>query len=498
MKSYILHLRTISARRTTMFAKQRFRQAMVTALAASFAVAAWPSSAEAEREFQARLREHASQLTIPGIAYAVVRDGKVEAAGSITTEGVPLAPDSALRFASVTKAFTAVLLLRAIEQKKLSLDDSVSKWLPEFADRPRITVRHLAAHVSEGVPGTEYVYGTTRYSRLGDILVKALGAASFEAALRREVIEPAGLEWRDSPGLGAHAALVTTVNDVARFAAALQMNKLISAKSFRDMTTPFVSTSNVAQPVGVGLFSQDVGGERVAWSFGQDDPDYSSALLLMIPRRKLAVVLLANTDELSNPFRLLMGNVRLSPFATAFLDAYAPDLARDISRRDRDISDMLASLSTGDAAGTISRIERLAAREPMTYSNDFGLHFVAGVLAPQLPRGFCESIDANVMAAHPRNRWALLMSGGIQGSLGNAAQAVTRYEALLALPNQERDGLERLFRAWAFAGLASAVRTSDPARAQRYIEEGLATGVTGGTRDSLLDLQKQVSAAAAR
>jgi hypothetical protein len=359
-------------------------------------------------------------------------------------------------------------------------------------------VRHLAAHVSEGVPGTEYVYGTGRYSRLGDILKQVFGASSFETVLRREVIEPAGLTWRDSPDLGAHAALVTTVNDVARFAAALQKNTLISAKSFQVMTTPFVSTTKVAQPVGVGFFSQDIGGERVVWSFGQDDPDYSSALLLMIPKRKLAVVLLANTDELSNPFRLLMGNIRTSPFATAFLDVYAPDIARDIGRRDRDISDMLAALSTGDAAGAIGRVEALAAREPMTYSNDFGLQFVAGMLAPQLPRGFCESIDANVVAAHPRNRWALLLSGGIQGSLGNSGLAVTRYEALLALPNQEPDGLARLFRAWAYTGLANAVRAADPARALRYIDDGLATGVTGGTRDSLLELQKQLGTPAAK
>jgi CubicO group peptidase (beta-lactamase class C family) len=454
-------------------------------------VAATPLSA-AGTDFQTRLNERARQLSIPGIAYAVVRDGQVAITGSINT-GKDGAIDSGtpLRFASVTKAFTAVLLMRAVEAGKISLDDSVSKWLPEFSDRPEIRVRHLAAHVSEGIPGTEYVYGTARFARLGDILSKAWGTSSYEAALRREVIDPAGLTWHDSPDLGAHAALVSTVSDVARFAAALQTHKLMSKKSFDAMTTPFVSPTGQAQPVGVGFFSQQIGGERVVWSFGQDDPDYGSALLLMIPKRKLALVMLANTDELSNPFRLLMGNIRTSPFATAFLDSFAPDLARDIGPRDREITDMLAMVSNMEAEGVARRFARFAAGH-RPRADDFALHFVAGALTAKLPREYCLSLDSKVVGAHPRNRWALLMSGGLQAALGNRELAINRYEALLALPNQEPDGLARLFRAWAFTGMAAAVKDVDAARARRYVEEGLATGVTGGTRDSLLRLKESL------
>jgi CubicO group peptidase (beta-lactamase class C family) len=450
----------------------------------------------ADAQFEARITERATQLTIPGIAYAVIRDGKVIERSQVKTgDGAALTTSTPLRLASVTKAFTAVLLMRAVEAGKLSLDDSVSKWLPDFRDRPEIRVRHLAAHVSEGVPGTEYVYATQRYAKLGEILRQVYGTQSFEAALRREVIEPAGLGWHDSPDLGAHAALVSTVDDVAKFAAALQANQLVSKKSFDVMAQPFRSSTGAELPVGVGFFSQVIGGERVVWSFGQDDPDYSSALLLMLPKRRLALVMLANTDELSNPFRLLMGNVRTSPFATAFLDVYAPDVARDIGSRDREVTDILAALASGQAPRAIQGFSALAAGNAPVSADDFALHFVAGVLAAELPKAFCEKLDAAVIGAHARNRWALLMSGGINTQLGERDVALRRYETLLGLPNQEPDGLWRLFQAWAYTGSAAAVKDVDPKRAHEYIEAGLATGVTGGTREGLLQMQKELAPA---
>jgi CubicO group peptidase (beta-lactamase class C family) len=449
-------------------------------------------AAATEGPFDQRIGEYSSRLTIPGVAYVVIKDGQVVAKGAKGLE-----TSTPLRFASVTKAFTAVLLMRAVEAGKLSLDDDVSKWLPDFADRPGIKVRHLAAHVSEGVVGTEYVYGTGRYARLGEILAKVWGTPDFETALRREVIERAGLAWHDSPDLGAHAALVSTVDDVAKFVVALQAHRLLTRKSFDTMTSPFANPAGEELPAAVGFFSQKIGRERVVWSFGQDDPDYGSALLLMVPKRKLALVMLANTDELSNPFRLLMGNVRLSPFATAFLDSYAPDLAADISPRDRAITDMLAALASEQVPEAIKTFTSLASRDASVRPDDFALHFIAGMLAAQLPRDFCERLDQAVVGAHPRNRWVLLLSGGINTQLGKRDLAVGRYETLLALPNQEPDGLWNLFRAWSYTGLAAVVRDSDPARARSYVEKGLATGVTGGTRNGLLQMQKELGEASA-
>lgn len=78
-------------------------------------------------------------------------------------------------------------------------------------------------------------------------------------------------------------------------------------------------------------------------------------------------------------------------------------------------------------------------------------------------------------------------------TLGHKEIATRRFDAILALQNQEADGLATLFRAWSYAGLARIHLSSDPKRALRYAEQGLATGVTGGSRDDLLALQKNAA-----
>jgi hypothetical protein len=68
-----------------------------------------------------------------------------------------------------------------------------------------------------------------------------------------------------------------------------------------------------------------------------------------------------------------------------------------------------------------------------------------------------------------------------------------RYEAILALRNQEPDGLASLFRAWSYTGLARIYKATDPKRALQLVEQGLATGVTGGTRNDLLGLRSELA-----
>jgi CubicO group peptidase (beta-lactamase class C family) len=452
-------------------------------------VAADPGPGE---KFSAALQTLSRELTIPGVAFAVIRDGNVISSGQTGADpaSTPLTGDTALRFASVTKTLTSVALMRAVNRGALSLDDSASKWLPEFADRPEITVRHLAAHVSEGTPGAEYVYATQRYAKLGAILTKALKETSFDSVLRKEIVAPAKMTWHDSPDLGAHAGFVSTVSDMARFVQALQRNELLDQKRFDQMTTAFRSAQGNS-PVGVGFFAQEIGGARVVWSFGQDDPDYSSALLLMVPGKRLALVLLANTDELSNPFRLLMGDIRYSPFATAFLDAYAPEVGKGIGQRARLAQSALIALSRQDQERAKQEFRRLA-KSGAPRGDDLVPHFIATLLGDADSSAYAEALDGKVVAAHPANRWVLLMSGGLREQLGHLELARERYEAILQLRNQEPDGLAAMFRAWSYTGLARVFKTSDRQRARNSVEQGLATGVTGGTRDDLLALRKQL------
>ncbi|AKH43193.1 Penicillin-binding protein 4* [Croceibacterium atlanticum] len=93
-----------------------------------------------------------------GLVLKVGRGGEVvleEAFGAADAEGArPLATDDVFSIFSVTKAFTNILILKAIEEGRFALTTRVSELLPEFtgAPRDRATIYHLLTHTA-GMPG---------------------------------------------------------------------------------------------------------------------------------------------------------------------------------------------------------------------------------------------------------------------------------------------------------------------------------------------------------
>lgn len=91
-----------------------------------------------------------------GVALLIARDGKIvyaRNAGMADREARrPVRDDTVFRLASMTKPIVSVAALALIDQGKLSLEDPVTKWLPDFRPRladgrtPVITVRHLLTH----------------------------------------------------------------------------------------------------------------------------------------------------------------------------------------------------------------------------------------------------------------------------------------------------------------------------------------------------------------
>jgi D-alanyl-D-alanine carboxypeptidase len=90
---------------------------------------------------------------IPGVSLAVVRDGKVVLAkgyGLANVElSVPATTDTVYELLSVSKEFTAAAILLLVEEGKVSLDETVPKYLPDSpAAWKDVTVRHLLSHTS--------------------------------------------------------------------------------------------------------------------------------------------------------------------------------------------------------------------------------------------------------------------------------------------------------------------------------------------------------------
>ena len=74
----------------------------------------------------------------------------LKAYGKSDVEGdVPMTVDTVIAIGSVTKQFTAAAILQLRDQGKLSLDDDITKWLPDFDTRGnKVTLRHLLGHTS--------------------------------------------------------------------------------------------------------------------------------------------------------------------------------------------------------------------------------------------------------------------------------------------------------------------------------------------------------------
>ncbi|MGB3464973.1 MAG: serine hydrolase, partial [Cyclobacteriaceae bacterium] len=132
--------------------------------------------------------------------------------------------------------------------------------------------------------------------------------------LTDEGIRPGSIEY----GYSASAGLVSNPKDLTIFLKALKENQLISANSKARMYD--VSGQ---QPYGYGIFSQTFNDTHIVWAYGQYDC-YSS-LVLTVPTRNLSVILLANSSLLSDPARLINGDVTKSLFAISFLKNFIFD-----------------------------------------------------------------------------------------------------------------------------------------------------------------------------
>jgi D-alanyl-D-alanine carboxypeptidase len=80
--------------------------------------------------------------------------------------GAPMRPDTRLRLASVSKLWTSVVVLRLVQQGKLSLDDTVEQWLPGVLPYgQQITVRQLLNHTSGMIDSNDVLHYPQRYIR---------------------------------------------------------------------------------------------------------------------------------------------------------------------------------------------------------------------------------------------------------------------------------------------------------------------------------------------
>src|SRR5215470_10071885 len=119
--------------------------ALLTALAAARLVAQETLPAELRASIDKAAAEVLEATGAPSASVAVVRDGKIaylHAYGVATIDPpTPATTDMRYSIGSISKQFTAAAMVLLAEDRKLSLDDKVARWLPELTRANDVTVR---------------------------------------------------------------------------------------------------------------------------------------------------------------------------------------------------------------------------------------------------------------------------------------------------------------------------------------------------------------------
>ncbi|SDS15783.1 CubicO group peptidase, beta-lactamase class C family [Polaribacter sp. KT25b] len=177
-----------------------------------------------------------------GVSALVAKDGKVlyrKAFGKANLElDVDMTSDNVFEIGSITKQFTSVSILMLLEEGKLSLDDEITKFIPDYpTNGNKITIHHLLTHTS-GIksytsmqsfgeiatidktplefinffknepmdfdPGEKYLYNNSAYFILGYIIEKVSGI-SYEKFLQERIFDKINMK---SSYYGSHTKLI--------------------------------------------------------------------------------------------------------------------------------------------------------------------------------------------------------------------------------------------------------------------------------------------------
>src|SRR5437868_10501176 len=117
----------------------------------SFVATSFAAEPSFEEEATRRLRE-ATSGDSAGLAVLIARDGKIVFQGGFGLADIekktPVTAETKFRIGSVTKQFTAAAMLRLAQEKKLSLDDTLDKYFPDFPKASGVKLRQLLNHTS--------------------------------------------------------------------------------------------------------------------------------------------------------------------------------------------------------------------------------------------------------------------------------------------------------------------------------------------------------------
>ena len=283
----------------------------------------------------------------------IAKDGKVLYSRAIGysqingSERKPATTATRYRVGSITKTFTAAMILQFVEEGKLKLSDTLDKFFPQIPNAGKITIAHMLAHrsgihdfiqepdfhsrslsartkdetlafIAKGTPdfepGEKRSYSNAGYVLLG-FIVEKLAGKPYQDVLKKRITGKLGLkdtyagtgktdvskkesfsysyagDWKQHEEMdlsvpGGAAAIISTPSDLVKFIQALFDGKLISQENVNQMKN------------GMGMSEQKLGGKTIYGHSGGTDG--FSSTVFYLPEEKLAVAYTANAKVYSH------------------------------------------------------------------------------------------------------------------------------------------------------------------------------------------------------
>ena len=306
----------------------------------------------------------------PGAGIGVMHGGEIihtAGYGLANVEwNIPIDADTAFRVGSVTKPFTALLIMMLIEEGHIVLNASITEHLPEFHTAGHtVTVQHLLTHTSgiasytnapdffthkrffsatpdemlteiaavpfEFKPGTVYKYNNSGYHLLGMIIERVTGM-TYADFLHKRILDPcemhntvhadndsviprmaSGYRYEDGSLLPAHylhisrafaaGALVTTVNDLLRWSRKLWAGEIVSPDVLKLMGTSAILENGEEPGYGYG-WGNVTYEERIVMCHSGGIPGFRAQYVHFL-ENDLTMIVLANAESTIDTIKLV-------------------------------------------------------------------------------------------------------------------------------------------------------------------------------------------------
>jgi CubicO group peptidase (beta-lactamase class C family) len=350
-------------RRVAPLARWSFAAAFLAS--AAFAQSGPSPQADLRAGVDRAVQEVLAATGAPSASVAIVKDGKLAHAQAYgdakLAPKTPARPEMRYSIGSVSKQFTATAILMLAEEGKLSLDDPVSRFVPDITRAGDVRIRQLLSHTSgyqdywpqdyvppfmtrpvtaRGIlerwarkpldfePGTQYQYSNTGYVIAGVVLEKASGEKLWPFLTAR-IFAPLGMHSvldvdqerltesdpvgymhyalgpsRPAPKEGkgwlfAAGELAMSAEDLAKWNAAMLQQKLLKPASYREMQTDVLLKDGLATGYGLGVDVVRVAGHRAIAHSGEVSG--FTARNVVFPDDGAAVTVLVNADATDAP-----------------------------------------------------------------------------------------------------------------------------------------------------------------------------------------------------